>query len=121
MSTEEINNKVDISELEKSKAHIIVEIIEYMPNSVVIKTIIKKSTGNISVMSFDSGEGLTEKTSPFDTFAQIIEGKAEIVINNVSHLLASGEGIIIPAHLSNFIRPNGRFKMILTIIKSGYE
>jgi hypothetical protein len=51
------DKKADSSELEKSKAHIIVEIIEYMTNSVVIKTIIKKSTGNISVMSFDSGEG----------------------------------------------------------------
>ena len=110
-----------IPELEKSTAHIIVEIIEYMANSVVIKTIIKKSTGNISVMSFDSGEGLTEKTSPFDTFAQIIEGKAEIVIDKISNMLESGQGIIIPAHSPNFIKPNGRFKMILTIIKSGYE
>ena len=109
------------SELEKSKAHIIVEIIEYMTNSVVIKTIIKKSTGNISVMSFDSGEGLTEKTSPFDTFAQIIEGKAEIVIDKISHILHSGQGIIIPAHAPNLIKPNGRFKMISTIIKSGYD
>ena len=50
-----------------------------MPNSVVTKTIIKKSTGNISIMSFDSGEGLTEKTTPFDTFAQIIEGPAAAV------------------------------------------
>ena len=106
------------AELEKSKAHIIVEIIEYVPNSVVSKTILKKSTGNISVMSFDTGEGLTEKISPFDTFAQIIEGKAEIVINKVSHLLVAGEGIIIPAHASNNIVPNGRFKMIMTIIKS---
>ena len=113
--------KIDSKELEKSKSHIIVEIIEYVSNSVVIKTIIKKSTGNISVMSFDSGEGLTEKTSPFDTFAQIIEGKAEIVIDKISHLLESGQGIIIPAHSPNFIKPNGRFKMILTIIKSGYE
>ena len=113
--------KPDSTELEKSKSHIIVEIIEYVPNSVVIKTIIKKSTGNISVMSFDSGEGLTEKTSPFDSFAQIIEGKAEIVIDKVSHLLESGQGIIIPAHLPNFIKPNGRFKMISTIIKSGYD
>jgi quercetin dioxygenase-like cupin family protein len=112
---------VENYELEKSKSHIIVEIIEYVPNSVVTKTIIKKSSGNISVMSFDSGEGLTEKTSPFDTFAQIIEGKAEIVIDNLSSLLESGQGIIIPAHSPNFIRPNGRFKMILTIIKSGYE
>ena len=65
----------DNTEIEKSKAHIIVEIIEYIPNSVVIKTILKKSTGNISVMSFDSGEGLTEKISPFDTFIQVIEEK----------------------------------------------
>lgn len=111
----------DNSELEKSTSHIIVEIIEYIPNSVVSKTIIKKSSGNISVMSFDSGEGLTEKTSPFDTFAQIIEGKAEIVIDKKSHVLQSGEGIVIPAHSPNSIHPNGRFKMILTIIKSGYS
>lgn len=113
--------KLDNSALEKSSAHIIVEIIEYMTNAVVIKTIIKKSTGNISIMSFDSGEGLQEKTSPFDSFAQIIEGQAEIVIDAVSHLLKTGQGIVIPAHASNFIKPNGRFKMILTVIKSGYE
>jgi quercetin dioxygenase-like cupin family protein len=72
-------------------------------------------------MSFDTGEGLSEKTSPFDTFVQIIEGKANIVINKVSNLLHTGQGIIIPAHSSNQITPNGRFKMISTVIKSGYE
>ena len=121
MNNENNNQRSDNIELEKSKSHIIVEIIEYVPNSVVIKTIIKKSTGNISIMSFDSGEGLMEKTSPFDTFAQIIEGNAEIVIDNLTNLLQSGQGIIIPAHSPNFIKPNGRFKMILTTIKSGYE
>lgn len=112
---------MDNSEIEKSKALITVEIIEYIPNAVVIKTILKKSTGNISVMSFDSGEGLTEKTTPFDTFAQIIEGKAEIVIDRISSLLQTGQSIVIPAHASNYIKANGRFKMILTVIKSGYE
>jgi quercetin dioxygenase-like cupin family protein len=109
------------AEIEKSVAHIIVEIIEYLPNSVVIKTILRKSTGNISVMSFDSGEGLTEKTSPFDSFAQIIDGTAEIVISGVATKLKTGEAIVIPAHAPNYIKPNGRFKMILSIIKSGYE
>ena len=121
MGTNSKNQKGENVELIKSKAHIIVEIIEYMASSIVMKTIIKKSTGNISVMSFDSGEGLTEKTSPFDTFIQIIEGKADIVIDQVSNLLESGQGIIVPAHSPNFIKPNGRFKMISTIIKSGYE
>jgi len=109
------------AELEKSKVHITVEIIEYLPNSVVIKTILKKSTGNISVMSFDSGEGLSEKTTAFDTFVQIIEGKAEIVISGKSNFLDTGQSIVIPAHSPNFVRPNERFKMIQTIIKSGYE
>jgi quercetin dioxygenase-like cupin family protein len=112
---------MDTNEVEKSTVLITVEIIEYVPNSVVIKTVLKKSTGNISVMSVDSGEGLTEKTTPFDTFVQIIDGKAEIVINGKSNLLLTGQSIVIPAHAPNLIKPNGRFKMIQTIIKSGYE
>ncbi len=108
-------------ELEKSISHITVEIIEYVTNSVVIKTILKKSTGNISVMSADSGEGLAVKTVPFDTFVQIIDGSAEIVISGKSNILVTGQSIVVPAHEPNFIRPNGRFKMIQTVIKSGYE
>lgn len=112
---------MDNTEFEKAKIFIIVEIIEYIPNSVVIKTIIKKTTGNVSVASFDSGEALTERTSPFDAFIQVIDGKAEIIINDKSTILAVGEAIIIPAHSRNSIKANVRFKMISTIIKSGYE
>lgn len=108
-------------EVEKAKVFIIVEIIEYIPNSIVIKTIIKKTTGNVSVVSFDSGENLTEKISPFDTFIQIIAGKAEIWINDVSQIIETGQSIIIPAHSRSTIKANERFKMISTIIKSGYE
>jgi quercetin dioxygenase-like cupin family protein len=108
-------------ELEKAKAFIIVEIVEYIPNAVVIKTIIKKRTGNVTAVSFDSGEALTKKTSPFDTFIQVIDGKAEIVIDDKSNILDTGHSIIIPAHSSNTIKANVRFKMIATIIKSGFE
>jgi quercetin dioxygenase-like cupin family protein len=109
------------SDIDKAKAYITIEIVEYVANSVVIKTILKKSTGNISVMSFDNGEGLTERTTPFDTFVQIIEGKADIVISGISSLLLTGQSIVIPAHAASFVKPNGRFKMISTVIKSGYE
>lgn len=108
-------------ELEKSKAMIVVEIIEYVPDSVVIKTIIKKSTGNINAVSFDSGEKLDEKTSPFDTFIQIIDGEAVVLIDGNAHKLSVGESIIIPAHTRNVIEAKVRFKMISTVIKSGYE
>ena len=111
----------EINEQEKNKTFIILEIIEYVPNSVVIKTIIKKTTGNVTVSSFDAGEALTENTSPFDTFTQVIDGKAEIVINGESHLLDTGQSIIIPAHSTHIIKANKRFKIISTVIKSGYD
>ena len=115
------NNQPVPAELEKSKVHIIVEIIEYVPNAVVSKTIIKKSTGNITVSSFDAGEELAEKTSPFDNYIQIIDGAAEIIINNKKYQLKPGEGITIPAHTSHNFNATEQFKMISTTIKSGYE
>ena len=108
-------------EIEKAKTHILIEIIEYVPNSVVSKTIIRKTTGNVSIVAIDSGEALAEKISPFDTFIQIIEGNAEVIIDEQSNLLNTGEGIVIPAHKSNNVKANERFKMVSTIIKSGYE
>jgi len=105
----------------KAKVFIVVEIIEYMPNAVVIKTIIKKTTGNVTVVSFDTGERLTESISPYDTFIQVIDGKAEVIIERVSNMLDTGASIIIPAHARHSILANERFKMISTTIKSGYE
>ncbi|MCJ7935904.1 MAG: cupin domain-containing protein [Chryseobacterium sp.] len=108
-------------ELETSKVYITSQIVDYISNSVVSRTILEKLTGTISALSFDDGEGLPEKISPFDAVVQIMEGKAEIIIDGASYFLEEGECIIIPAHQSNSVKGNKRFKMIVTIIKSGYE
>jgi hypothetical protein len=80
-----MKNNTENIELEKGKIHIVVEIIEYMANAVVSKTIIKKTTGNVTVSSFDAGEELDEKISPFDTYIQIIDGVADLCsdVNNI--------------------------------------
>jgi quercetin dioxygenase-like cupin family protein len=109
------------AEMEKSNVHILVQIIEYIPHAVVSKTIIKKTTGNITVSSFAAGEALAEKTSPFDTYIQMIDGAAEVSIGETTYTLRFGEGIIIPAHASHRFNAPQQFKMISTVIKSGYE
>ena len=116
-----ISKQFDNVELEKSKSHILVEILEYIPKSILIRTIIKKTTGNITVTAVGAGEELAEKTSPFDTFIQIIDGAAQVNIRDKIYKLRLGEGIIIPAHSSHRFNANEQFKMISTIIKSGYE
>lgn len=116
-----MHKQIDLVELEKSKPHIIVEILEYLPNSILMKTIIKKTTGNITVTSMDAGEELEEKISPYDTYIQIIDGAAEVIIRDKRYKLRLGEGIVIPAHTSHHFNAYEQFKMISTVIKSGYE
>ncbi len=107
--------------IEKAKSHIIVEIIEYVPNAVVSKTIIKKTTGDITVSSFDTGEELGEKTLPYDTYVQIIAGAAEVAINEKIFQLKLGEGIIIPAKSPHCFTAKEQFKMVVTVIKSATD
>lgn len=106
-------------EIEKGSTHILIELIEYEHNAIVSKSIMKKATGSIDAMAFESGEGLNEKISPFDTFVQNIDGSAIIEIEGKATILHTGNGILIPANKPSHIKPNGRFKLILTVIKSG--
>jgi quercetin dioxygenase-like cupin family protein len=111
----------DNIELEKSKAHVIIDMIEDIPKAKASTTIMKKITGNITVSSFGAGEAFIEKLSPFDTYIQIIAGSVELIINETKHNLTLGQGIIIPAHARYSFNAGEQFKIIATIIKSGYE
>jgi quercetin dioxygenase-like cupin family protein len=116
-----MKNSAEGVELEKLQKHIIVQVIQYVPNSVVSKTIIKRITGNVTLSSFDAGEELPEILSPYDTFVQIIDGSAELTVNGKQFTLDLGEGMIIPSHALHYFHASKQFKMIATVIKSGYE
>ena len=113
--------KSDTAELKKSSIHIIVEIVEYIPKAVLSKTVLKKITGNITASAVAAGEELSEKMSPFDTYIQIIDGVADLTINKKNYQLKLGDGIIIPANATHFFNAKVQFKMLSTVIKSGYE
>lgn len=105
----------------KGESHIVVELIEYEHDTVVKKSILKKATGSINAVSFESGHGLNASVSQWDTYLQVIDGTVLIDVGDKTTMLSTGEGILIPAHQRSEIKPNGRFKLILTVIKSGYE
>jgi len=92
--------------------------IAYADKAVVSKHILKKQTGNISLFAFDKGEGLSEHTTPFDAMVLVVDGKAEIIIDGSSHLLESGDSIIMPADIPHALKAVEKFKMVLTMIKS---
>ncbi|MFN6077277.1 MAG: cupin domain-containing protein, partial [Fluviicola sp.] len=76
---------------------------------------------NITATSLDTGEEMGERSSPFDIYIQIIDGSATVSINDKKITLKLGEGMIIPAHSKHSFNAKEQFKMLTTVIKSGYE
>jgi quercetin dioxygenase-like cupin family protein len=91
--------------------------IEYAAESVVSQQILLNSAGNITLFSFDKGQQLSEHTAPFDAVCQILDGQAEIRIENNTYLLNQGEMIIMPANKPHALYAKSQFKMLLTMIK----
>jgi quercetin dioxygenase-like cupin family protein len=91
--------------------------VEYTSGGVVSKQIIKCQAGNITLFSFDKGQGLTEHTAPFDALVQVLDGKVEIRIDGNLRLVQKGECIILPANHPHSVSAVESFKMLLTMIK----
>lgn len=93
------------------------ELVSYQPGSVVSRTLIDKSVGTVTVFAFDSEQGLSEHTAPFDALVQIIDGTADITIAGSVHTVREGEMILMPANIPHSLKANPQFKMFLTMIR----
>ena len=95
----------------------IANIVDYQPDAVVSKTLIKKDKGTVTVFAFDKGQGLSDHTAPFDALVLIIDGKADIIIDGKSNITNVGELTIIPANVPHSLKAIENFKMMLVMIK----
>ena len=91
--------------------------VDYTQGGVISKQVTKNRAGNITIFSFDKGQGLSEHTAPFDAFVQVLDGEAEIRIDGVPHVLKKGACIIMPANHPHALKAIERFKMLLTMIR----
>lgn len=73
-------------------------LIEYTEGGVISKQLIKSPAGNITLFSFDKGEGLSEHRAPFDALVQVLEGVVNITVNGTLFTVKAGESIVFPAN-----------------------
>jgi quercetin dioxygenase-like cupin family protein len=97
----------------------VAELVSYQDGSIVSREIVKKPTGSVTIFAFDEGQGLSEHTAPFDALVQVLDGEVEITIAGKPYRLQAGELILMPAQQPHALRALKRYKMILTMIRSG--
>lgn len=97
------------------------QMIDYAPKTTITRYIVSKETGYVTISAHDKGVNINAKVLAFEKLIQIIDGVAEVNIDDNTIQLKAGQIFLIPANSPNTIKANERFKMITTIIKSGYE
>jgi quercetin dioxygenase-like cupin family protein len=85
---------------------------------VVSRTIVKRTTGTVTLFAFDNGPGLSEHTAAFDAVAHLLEGEAEITVSGKVLRTLTGEAVLMPPNQPHSLRAIGPFKMLLTMIRS---
>ncbi len=93
-------------------------LVEYQDGAVVSRTLLKKSTGSVTLFAFDQGQDLSAHTVPHDALVYVFDGEVEIRIAGTPHQLKKGDTIIMPGNQPHAVKATARFKMILTMIQS---
>ena len=94
------------------------ELIVYQDGAVVSRTILNTTKGSVTLFAFDTGEGLSEHSTPFDALVYLVDGEAEITISGEEHHVKQGEIIIMPANQPHALKAVEKFKMMLVMIRS---
>jgi quercetin dioxygenase-like cupin family protein len=100
------------------KGQNILELIDYANGSIVSKTLLDKSVGTITLFAFDKGQKLSEHTTPYDAVVQVLDGKAQIRIQDEINELSESQIIIMPANVPHAVNAGEKFKMLLTMIRA---
>ncbi|NGM16715.1 cupin domain-containing protein [Eggerthellaceae bacterium zg-893] len=91
--------------------------VDYDAGKVVSLTLAQKPGVGVTLLALDAGEGMSTHAAPGDAMATILEGTAQITINDEPHELAAGEAIVMPAGVPHAVKALTAFKMLLVVVK----
>ena len=102
----------------ESGAFNLTDLIEYQDGAIVSRQLAKTPGGSVTVFAFDSGEGLSEHTTPHDALLQVLDGVALIEIAGSTHQVEEGQIIRLPGGVPHAVQAEQRFKMLLVMVRS---
>lgn len=109
--------ETDSGRLPPAEAVRLQTLLDYVPGSIVSRTLVKNPSGTVTLFSFDAGQALSEHTAPFDALVQILDGRAELTIGGKTVPAAAGQTVLMPANVPHAVHAPERFKMLLVMVR----
>ncbi len=92
------------------------DLVEAGVGQIVSKTLIQNKAVSITLFAFSRGEQISTHDSRGDALVTILEGRGQLTIGGVSHILEAGESIVMPALVPHSVEAVEDFKMQLTVV-----
>jgi len=103
--------------LPHSQAIDLASLAEYAEGSIVSRSVAESDSGTVTLFAFDTGQTVSEHSTPFDALLQVVQGRAEVVVAGKSLNVEPGQAVILPADVPHTVRAPRRFKMLLTMLR----
>jgi quercetin dioxygenase-like cupin family protein len=84
----------------------------------IASRILAKTTGgNLTLFAFDTGQGLTEHTSPFDALVMVLDGSLTLTIGGTAVRAAPGTVVRMPADIPHALEAPESCRMLLIMLR----
>jgi quercetin dioxygenase-like cupin family protein len=77
----------------------------------------RNTGGTLTLFAFDTGQGLSEHTAPFDALVQVLDGELEVTIGGESAHLGRDSLVLMPANVSHALSCTAAARMLLIMLR----
>lgn len=79
-------------------------------------TLAQQPDCKVTLFAIDTDEGMSSHAAPGDALILCLEGRGEITIEGVQHVLLPGQSVIMSTGAAHAVRALEPFKMLLTVV-----
>ena len=87
------------------------------PDGIASRVLAKTSGGNLTVLAFDAGQGLTEHTSPFEAFVIVLAGTCTLTIGGTAVPAMPGTIVRMPASIPHALEAIDAARVLLVMLR----
>lgn len=93
------------------------DLVTYAEGSVVSRAIVQEKAATLTLFAFDAGQALSEHTTAFDGYVEVLDGEVDLVIGGKALTARTGDVVLLPAGVPHAVNATRRFKMLLTMVR----
>jgi len=101
------------------QAVLLTDLVNSAEGAIVSRVLAKNDHCNLTLFAFDAGQGLSEHTSPFDAYVNLLEGQLTLTVGGNEVRPSAGEMVLMPAKVPHALQAVTPVKLLLMMIRPG--